>query len=348
MLAIILSALVLVVNAAVSARSDGPSIHQSELAYLDGVRPLVERSSQEGADLVDVRENAVGLGRDAVARRLERVARDAGDVLGEGRRLVAPASLREAHDLLIAALAIRAQATSSMHQALVGALGSQAPELVVGAVVDVGRDMAAADRAYQLFTVSLPKSEVVLPPSQWEKDDAAWSSPLVASFVASLRSSTMLSPVHDLAVLLVDVDPAAVGTEGPVSVIPTVKNLRLQIVVADNGNQAEHHVTVTATIAAQAPAIPPNGSPANGGPPNGVAATTTPTTAPPTAAVGGGGGTESARDFVDLAPGQRRTVTLGTLRPLPNVIFALTVRIDPAPGEASVTDNEKTLMFTMR
>ena len=91
------------------------------------------------------------------------------------------------------------------------------------------------------------------------------------------------------------------------------KNLRLQIVVTNTGNETEKHATVTATIA-----------PAAIGP------------------------TDTARDFVDLAPGQRRTVVLGTLRPTVNTPFSLTVRIEPVAGETNVSDNEKTLTYVMR
>jgi hypothetical protein len=312
-LAVLLTLTVLAVNAAVSARSNGPSIHQSAVAYIDGLRPLVERSTQQGADLDDVRAQAVTLGRDAIDRRLDRVARDAGTLLRDGRLVVPPPRQRLAHDLFVAALAIRAHAAAGVRRAMADALGQVPPEAVIDALASAGRDMAASDRTYQLFVDALPKLEAVLPASQWQRDEGAWSRPVLGGFVASLRSSAALSPVHDLAVLVVDAEPAAVGTDGELSVLPAAKNLKLQVVVSDNGNEAEHHATVSATL--------------------------TPSAIGPV---------DTARDFVDLAPGQRRTVILGTLRPAPNIPTTLTVRIDPVPGETGVTDNEKTLMFTMR
>jgi hypothetical protein len=96
-------------------------------------------------------------------------------------------------------------------------------------------------------------------------------------------------------------------------VLPVAKNLRLQIVVTNTGNEAEKRLTVSATI-----------TPAAIGP------------------------TDTARDFIDLAPGQRRTVVLGTLRPAVNTPFSLTVRIDPVEGETNVSDNEKTMTYVMR
>jgi hypothetical protein len=318
-LGLVLTVLVLGVDAAVSSRSDGPARQQAELAYLDNVRPLVDRSNQQGADLTDVRTTAVGLGRDGIGRRLDRVSREADAVLRDARRLDPPPTLRDADDLLVAAFAIRAKAATTMRKALMDALGTAPPEPAVGALVDAGKDMVAADRAYELFVSSLPPATTAPPapaappPSQWAANADDWSAPLLGSFVTTLRSSQVLSPVHDLAVALVLVDPAGVGTDGPATVLPPVKNLHLQIVVTNTGNEAEKHAVVSATI--------------------------TPSAIGPT---------ETARDFVDLTAGQRLTVTLGTLRPPTQVPFTLTVRIDPVEGETNVGDNEKALTFVMK
>src|SRR3954454_6788612 len=150
-LGVVLTVAVLAVEAAVSSRSDGPARRQAALAYLDGVRPLVERSNQQGADVADGRANATSLGREAIGRRLDRVSRDADNVLRESRRLAPPQTLRDANDLLVATFAIRAKATSTIRQALLDALGTQPADPAVSALVDTGKDMVAGDRAYQLF-----------------------------------------------------------------------------------------------------------------------------------------------------------------------------------------------------
>ncbi|HZQ27778.1 MAG TPA: hypothetical protein VFA94_08770, partial [Acidimicrobiales bacterium] len=79
--AVLLSLVVVLVNAAVSARSKGPSRRLAELAYLDQVRPFVERSTEQGAELQQVRTDAAKLGRAGVSRRLDRVTADADAVL---------------------------------------------------------------------------------------------------------------------------------------------------------------------------------------------------------------------------------------------------------------------------
>ena len=312
-LGLVLTLVVLGVDAAVSSRSGGPARQQAVLAYLDNVRPLVERSNLQGADLADVRTNAITLGRDGIGGRLDRVSREADAVLRDGRRLAPPTTLRDADDLLVATFAIRSKAAATMRQALIDALGTAPPEPAVTALVDAGKDLLAGDRAYELFLSSLPRGATAPPASQWAPSAEEWSAPLLSSFVNTLRSSQVLSAVHDLGVALVLVDPAGVGTEGPSTVLPPAKNLRLQIVVTNSGNEADKHAVVSATI--------------------------TPSAIGPT---------ETAKDFVDLVPGQRRTVTLGTLRPPTQVPFTLTVRIDPVEGETMVADNEKSLMFLMR
>jgi hypothetical protein len=313
LLGLVLTLIVLAVNAAVSSRSSGPGERQAMLGYIDGVRPIVDRSNQQGTELADLRNQALTLGRDGIQRRLDRVQREAASVLNEGRQLRPPARFRDAQDLFVAALAIRSSATGVAQQAFNDALGTTPPETAVTELADAGRSMAAADQAYSLFVAGVPGQSPPLAASRWVSDDQAWSVPLLTTFVASLRSSASLSPVHDLSVVLVSIDPTPVTMDGQTAVLPQAKNLRLQIVVADAGNEPEHRAAVTATL-----------NPAAIGP------------------------TDTARDWVDLSPGQRRTVLLGTLRPAVNAQSTLTVRIDPTPGEVNTADNEKTISFVMR
>jgi hypothetical protein len=68
-----------------------------------------------------------------------------------------------------------------------------------------------------------------------------------------------------------------------------------------------------------------------------IAAITTPT-----------GATDTARQFVDLEPGQRMTVTLGGLQPTRNERLALGVRAGPVNGEENVADNEQLRTLLVR
>jgi hypothetical protein len=316
--AVLLSLVVLLVNAAVSARSKGPSRRLAELAYLDQVRPFVERSTEQGAELHQVRTDAAKLGRAGVNRRLDRVHLDADVALRGVRATSPPATLRTQHSLLVAALALRDRATTTVQAALVQALGTDPPAPAIAALVDAGEDMVAADRSYGVFLDGLPKTEGVqsgvMPESRWVDDRHRWEEPELTVFVSSLRSSSTLAPVHDVAVILISTDPASVGDENGAAVLPVPKTLRVQIVVANAGNETEKHVQVTATV-----------------------------TPPP-----GQGTIDSARDFVDLAPGQRQALTLGGLHVVPGGPSSLTVTVGPVEGETTTADNSKSLSFVVR
>src|SRR5438270_8620296 len=97
LLGVLLTFAVLAVNAAFSARSKAPARRLAELAYLDDVRPLVVRSTSEGADLEQVRQGAAKLGRPAVDHRLQQIEADATAVQRDVEAASPPASLRNAH-----------------------------------------------------------------------------------------------------------------------------------------------------------------------------------------------------------------------------------------------------------
>jgi len=314
-LGVMASVVILGVNAAFSARSQAPSRRLAELTYLDTVRPQVERSSGEGADVEQVRGAAVRLGRAGVDRRLAQVEAGAASVLAGVAAVHPPATLRTAHSLLVATMAIRARAASTVRGALVQAFSAHGPEQPVDALADAGSDVAAADRTYLVFLASLPRQRGqpvgAMPGSRWLADPASWDRASAVAVVGALRSSAALAPIHDLAVVVVTTDPAAVGEEGAAAVLPLVKLLHLQIVVADVGNEAERHALVLATLTA--PGQPP----------------------------------QAVRDWVDLAPGQRQTVTLGGLRPAAGPA-TLTVQVGPIAGEATTGDNGRAIQLLFR
>jgi hypothetical protein len=313
MLAVIASVVVLAVNAAMKARSLAPARDLAQQTYLDQVLPAIQQSSQEGKDIVTVRTQALSLGATTMANRLREVTTSANQTLTQVQRLTPPRPLQTAHDLLIATLAIRAEGADAFRQAMVVAISGQGSATPVQQIVDVGRDFDAGDRAYALFVKAMPNVNVSMPPSQWVSGVSSYSEPEVTVFLTTLRSAASLAPVHDGSVVLVSTDPSAVGINGTTAVFPISKILNMQIVVADVGNQPEKNLMVTATI--------------------------TPSAIGPS---------EMVRDFVNLAPGQRRTVKLGGLRPQPGGPTTLTVKIDTAPGETSVADNSKAITFVMQ
>lgn len=311
----LLTVTVLLINSAMSG-SDNPSRRLAQLAYLDKVRPQVDRSNAQGASIGQLRTEAARLGRQGTARRMARVTREADQVLAGIRRTKPPDSLATAHSILVATAAIRSRVASAVADGLTAAFTDGPTDPAVDALTKAGEEMLAADRTYRVFVDAFPRQEDVsaplLPASAWAADAALWSRPELAAFVTSIRSSASPSAVHDVGVLTVATNPAAVAKEGNASVIPLIGSLKLEIVVANTGNAPEKAVPVVATL------------------------------------IGPAGEVDTARDFVDLAPGQRRAVPLGGLRPVPGGPSTLTVIIGPVEGESSIPDNERSLGLVLR
>jgi hypothetical protein len=315
-LLVLITAVVLAVNAAASSRSHGPGRRLANLTYLDSMRPEIERSTQDGADLADVQLQAAKLGREGVSRRLVQVTKDAAAVLHTVETASPPSQLHTAHSLLLSTMYIRWKQAVAMQGALVDALGTTPAPDVVQRMTAIGDDLVTADRTYDVFLRAVPRVQGgvnrVLPPSHWIADPDGWTAPSLGVFVQSLRASTTVTPVDDVSVVLVTIDPAAVGDDGGSIVLPPVKTLHMQIVVGNVGNAAEKHVAVTATL-------------------------TTST-----------GGSETVHDAADLAPGQRATVLLGGLKTTPDDRSTLTVAVGPVTGETATADNTKIIPLIVR
>jgi hypothetical protein len=309
---LIATIVVLAVNTAMSARSPAPARELAKQSYLDQVLPAVEQSTQEGKDIDTVRTQALTLGVTTINGRLQEVTANADQTLAQVRRLKPPTSLQTAHDLLVATLAMRADGADAFRRAMAGAISGRGSASPVQEIIDVGRDFDAGDRAYALFAKAMPLT-APMPASQWLTNPVNYSATEVASFLAGLKSAASLAPVHDLSVVLVTTDPAAVSSSPSSEVLPISKILDLQIVVANLGNQSEKKLTVTATIAPSA-----------------------------------SGPSQMVRDFADLSPGQRRTVRLGGLRAQPGTPTTLTIKIDSVTGETNTADNTKVIAFVMQ
>ena len=312
---ILLSATVLLMNAALTG-SDNPSRRHAEVAYLDKVRPQIDRSGEQGASIGQVRTDASRLGRQGTVRRMERLTREADQVLSAVRATSPPPSLATEHTILVATVAIRSRVASAVASGLRAAFTDGPTDPAVDSLTRAGEEMVAADRTYQVFVDAFPRPADVttplLPASVWAVDPALWTRPELAAWVASIRASTSPAPVHDVGVLTVATNPAAVAREGNSSVLPLVGSLKLEIVVANTGNEPEKAVPVVATL------------------------------------IGPGGEVDTARDFIDLAAGQRRSVALGGLRPVPGGPSTLTVIVGPVEGESSIPDNERSIALVLR
>jgi hypothetical protein len=313
LLGAVATAVVLAVNAAISARSPAPARQLAEQSYVDQIIPVIQSSTQQGMDVESVRTQALTLSAATITGRLAEVANDAQTTLNTLERISPPKGVSTANSLLVATLAIRVEGAQAIQRAMAAALSGDSLQTAVNSLVTVGQDFTASDRTYELFRKTAAFLGDSIPTSTWVTDDTVYMPPNLSVYLASLRAATTLTPVHDTTVVLVTTDPAPVSLNGATEVLPISKLLNLQIVVADIGNQPERNLTVSATI--------------------------TPSAIGPA---------QMVRDFVNLAPGQRRTVDLGGLRVQPGQATTLTVKIDTVASEASTADNVKTIPLVMQ
>ncbi len=286
------------------------------LAYLDKVRPIIERSSATGRDVASLREKAIELERGLLDRQLTRAENEADAALADARAVASPEVGALAQDLLVGALGGRATAVKGLRSALNQALNVEVPVLpAVQSLTEVGRDLVAADGAYRLFGRNLPPGSDPPPASRWVPEPDDWTAPILNAFVTALRNSQNLAPVHDLAVVVATPDPGPVGKEeGGILVLAQIRDLQLRVVVANQGNQAERGVPVVAST-----------QPFDGSPPDAVDVK------------------------VDLAPGQRRSLDLPRLSPpAPGATFAIIVRVGAAPDSNPVDDEAPARQYVLR
>lgn len=316
LLGLVLTVATLLVSVVAPAGSDGPARRYSEQAYLDRMRPLVERSTEQGVALTRTRAQALRLGRDAVQRQLMRVTQDAQAVRDEVERTDSPESLSVVRSVLVTTMAVRARVAAAVREGFAQAYAPTAATAPVDLLARAGEQAVAADRTYEVFLESLPAVEgarsAIMPQSRWVADARLWDRTELTVFVGAVRASASPTPVHELVMLVVSTKPPAVGTEGPASVLPVVKAFQLEVVVANVGNAAERKVPVVATL---------------------TSAT---------------GPAETVQEAVDLEPGQRLSLTLNGLRPVPPGPGTLRVVVGPVPGEANVADNERVQPVVLR
>lgn len=319
--ALLVTVLVLVVNAALSARSPGPVRQQAEQSYLDQVLPGVQQSTQQGLDVSNLLGQALTLSPTTLANHLNEDFSQAQQTLAAVEKVNPPNAMKTPQSLLVSALDLRASGTKALGQAITTALSNQPQVSAINALASAGLDLEASDRTYALFQQAVPASGGIVPKSVWVADTSTYTPPMLSVFVNSLRAHTSLTPVVAVAVVAVTTDPAPVNLLNGVQILPVARTLSLQVVVANTGNQQEPNLTVMASIA-----------PSQNGP------------------------TQSVRNFIGLSPGESKTVGLGPLRMIPGQATTLTATVTPSVsttattvgGQSAIPDNSQVITLEMQ
>lgn len=326
---VVITLLVLLIDASLHSRSPGPQQSLAAGAWVDRVLPVITSSNQEGQVLDSVWANGLHMPPPQVASTIDQIASGASRNYTTVAGLRPPPALGGPAGLLEAALLARSKAAAELQKAFTSTLGpasvppgtkatsTTAPAAVPAAslIADVtaaGSEIQVGDQAYQLFLSSLPSSlGVKLPPSSWGTNPAPYAPQAAQTFLASMQSAAVTTPVYQVKIYGITTTPSPVTTRGAVQVLPDASAITLDVVVADTGNQPADNLTVTATI-----------TPA-------------------------GKGSSSVRDFVNLAVGQAYTISgFGPLNPPQGVPVTLTVTVTPATG-SPLQPVTQTLQFQM-
>ena len=226
--AVLVSLLVLAVNAAMSARSPAPAREEAAQSYLDQALPAIQQSSQEGLDIASVRSEAANLSPATMIGHINGVVAQAQQTLALVEKLNPPAAAKTGHALLVAALDLRVAGTKALSAAIGTALSGQPVTAGVQALADVGIDFEAADRTYGLFQQAMTPVNPPLPNSVWVADGSSYSADTLSVFVSTLRAEGSLTPVHDVSVIVVTTNPPPVNVQNGLQMLPVARQLSMQ------------------------------------------------------------------------------------------------------------------------
>ena len=344
---VVITLLVLLINASLNSRSDGPVQQLAAGTWVDKVLPIITSSNAEGRVLQSVWSGGLQTPAAQVASEVSTVAAVSNQDYANLVKLRAPAALSGAAGLLETSLLVRSRAATNLDKAFSATLGAASrgpgppvvsgpttvatsagstttttstvppppaspPATVVPEVTSAGSEIQMGDLAYQLFLSSLPASfGVRMPPSAWAADLGPYGAQAAQVFLSTLQSRVVTTPLHQIRILAVTTNPPPVST-GAVETLPDASSMTLGIVLADTGNQAESDLTVTATIS-------PNGR---------------------------GYGTVR-QPYVNLAVGQAYSINdLGPLLPPLGTPVTLTVTVT-GPSGSTTTLAQKVITFQM-
>jgi hypothetical protein len=312
--AVAVTILVLLVDAALKSRDPKPVEDLAAGAWVDRVLPVIASSTAEGQALAGVWSSGLAAKPAALAAEVDRLASEASSDYQAVVSLRPPQQLGGSAGLLEACLLARSQAAADVRDAVLSAVGASAqvptPHLsspATALVSQAGQDIQVGDQAYRLFQSTFPASVgVKMPPSAWAPNMAPYQPQAAQTFLASLQSHASATPLHRVQIYAVSFSPSPVSLHGSTIVLPDATAVTVTIVMANTGNQVEDNLTVVASI-----------NPA-------------------------GQGASSARDFVNLQPGQAYTISgLGPLDPPQGPPVTLTVTItspgSPTPLVTSAT-----------
>jgi hypothetical protein len=300
---IVITLLVLLIDASLHSRSPGPDNQLATGAWVDRALPLMTTSTEEGNQLAAIWSDGLHLPAPSLSLQLNQISSSAAAAYRQAAALRPPDNLAGPAGLLDASLLARSEAAAAVRDALTPVvLGNRSPAgqtssaTILAGIETAGQDLQIGDQAYSLFLRSLPNLGVAIPRSVWGADLTPYQPAKAQIFLISLENAMSATAVHQLRIDAITTAPSLVASRGNVQVLPDSPAMSVTVVLSDTGNQPENDLTVTAAIASR-------------------------TTF------------SSVRDFVSLTAGQSQTVqSMGPLIPPHGVDVRLTVTVTPPAG----------------
>lgn len=298
---LVLTMLVLLVDASMHARSPKPAVALSTAAWLDRILPRVTTSSAQGLEIARLSSSRLGQGSASAVTQLSQIATGARSTYRAVARDTPPQSLLGAAGLLLACLSSREKGAAQMASSVTSLVskGTTAKRSALGGMSRAVADFSVSDNAYRLFVDQLPRLGVTMPASSWDLSQAHYGTKTYEAFAHRLLAGTGHHAGNALAIDAVSTDPTALSMQGKVQVLPPASSLAVTVVVADAGTAPEDGVTVAVSVKP-----------------------------------GRRGSAGQRSTVVDLQPGLAQSVVLVGLALRPSTPTTLEVTAEPAHGQA--------------
>ncbi len=253
---LVLTMIVLLVDASMHARSPQPGQLLDSQSWVDKVLPEITQSNAQGLEIARASTTSSPTGAQGAAEQLAQVAAAAKATSAAVNSDRASSQVERASGLLQAALSARALGAGEMAAAASSLLKAGPASPALQQMASAVQDFQVGDSAYRLFVQALPPIGVKMPASQWVDGPAMYQPNELTGFARRLQAAASITSGEKLVIYGITTDPAALSKQGNVELLSPAASVSVTAIVANAGQIPERGVIVTAEI------TPAEGAPA--------------------------------------------------------------------------------------
>lgn len=290
-------------------------------AYIDSVRPVVQKSNELGTQVRSLQGEVSALSREILDKRMSDWEAKAREYEAEALAIKPRAGAEGVAAYLVTALHARAVGFGGFRAAMTSAVEGAGNEQASGALAQAVADFSTGDKVYGYFAsdarVKLDErgeSKIEVPESVYLRDagDLARDP---AKYVKLIQSQPRLAPIHDLAIVQLSTKPAAAGRAKDIDLLPGSSSFTVQVSISNDGNLPEQNVVVKVRLSSEGNPDPQTGE----------------------------------QKVSVLEPGGKKALTFTGLNPEKGEVRnTLVAEVDPIEGEKNTGNNRKEYIFAMR